>query len=64
VPSPEFDTLCGIARENKVILSIGIIEKDGGTLYCCALLIGKDGALLSKHRKVRGISHGRNRNNR
>ncbi|PSS10860.1 hypothetical protein M430DRAFT_69306 [Amorphotheca resinae ATCC 22711] len=52
VPSPEFDTLCGIARENKVILSIGIIEKDGGTLYCCALLIGKDGALLSKHRKL------------
>jgi predicted amidohydrolase len=40
------------ARENEVILSIGIIEKEGGTLYCTAILIGKDGELLHRHRKV------------
>ncbi|KAH7071838.1 putative nitrilase [Paraphoma chrysanthemicola] len=53
--SPEFDTVRAIAEENKVVLSIGIIEKDevgGTTLYCTAVLVGKDGVLLSSHRKL------------
>lgn len=53
--SPEFDTLRNIAKKNKVFLSIGIIEKDefgGSTLYCTAVLIGKDGKHLSTHRKL------------
>jgi predicted amidohydrolase len=33
---------------------VGIIEKEGGTLYCTAVLIGKDGKLLIRHRKVVG----------
>ncbi len=33
-------------------LVIGVIERDGGTLYCTALLLGADGSLLGKHRKV------------
>ncbi|KAF2710744.1 putative nitrilase [Pleomassaria siparia CBS 279.74] len=52
VSSPEFDILLGIAAKNKVFLSVGIIEKDGGTLYCTAVLIGRDGQLLSTHRKL------------
>jgi predicted amidohydrolase len=52
IPSPEFSFLQGIAEKNKVFISVGIVEKDGGTLYCTALLIGKDGSLLSRHRKV------------
>ena len=28
------------------------IERDGGTLYCTALFLGPDGALLGKHRKL------------
>jgi hypothetical protein len=31
---------------------MGIIEKDGRTFYCAAILIGKYGTLLSRHRKV------------
>jgi len=31
---------------------VGIIEKDGGTLYCTALLLSREGAILSRHRKV------------
>jgi nitrilase len=54
IPSPEFDVLRDTAEKNKVILSVGIIEKEGGTLYCTAVLIGKDGELLSRHRKVSG----------
>ncbi|KAJ9296349.1 hypothetical protein DTO217A2_8846 [Paecilomyces variotii] len=52
IPSVEMDQLCEIARENNVYLSVGIIEKDGGTLYCTALLLGRDGAILSRHRKL------------
>jgi predicted amidohydrolase len=52
IPSPEFDRLCSIAAENEVFLSVGIIEKEGGTLYCTALLIDKSGGLLYAHRKV------------
>jgi hypothetical protein len=55
IPSPEFDRICSVAEENKVLLSVGIIEKEGGTLYCTAILIDRDGSLLSTHRKVRDI---------
>ena len=53
--SPEFDTLRAIAETSGVFLYIGIIEKDdigGATLYCTGVLIGRDGTLLSSHRKV------------
>jgi hypothetical protein len=53
IPSPEFHLLQNIAKKNKVFLSVGIIEKEGGTLYCVSLLLGKDGSLLGRHRKVR-----------
>ncbi|EKS70286.1 nitrilase/cyanide hydratase and apolipoprotein N-acyltransferase [Burkholderia sp. SJ98] len=33
-------------------LVIGVIERDGGTLYCTALFLGPDGAYLGKHRKL------------
>jgi nitrilase len=40
------------ARHSGVYLVTGVIERDGGTLYCTALFHGPDGALLGKHRKV------------
>lgn len=52
ISSPEFDTLRAIAEKNNVFLSVGIIEKDGATLYCTAVLIDRGGKLLSAHRKV------------
>jgi predicted amidohydrolase len=52
ISSPEFTTLRGIAEKNNVFLSIGIIEKDGATLYCTAVLIDREGKLLNTHRKV------------
>ncbi|KAL2004050.1 hypothetical protein VTN02DRAFT_848 [Thermoascus thermophilus] len=52
VPSPECDQLSRIAKENSVHLQVGIIEKGGATLYCTTVLFGKDGSLLSKHRKL------------
>ncbi|KAI5922193.1 carbon-nitrogen hydrolase [Camillea tinctor] len=44
VPSPEADVIRNTAKSNQVYLQVGIIEKDGGTLYCTALLVGRDGA--------------------
>ncbi|KAI1326387.1 carbon-nitrogen hydrolase [Xylariaceae sp. FL0255] len=52
VPSPEADILVKMAKTHKVFLQVGIIEKDGGTLYCTALLLGRDGSILLKHRKL------------
>jgi nitrilase len=52
VPGPETARLGEMAREHALTLVIGVIERDGGTLYCTALFIGPDGALLGKHRKV------------
>jgi predicted amidohydrolase len=54
--SNEFDLVKKIAADSKIFVSIGIIEKDdqgGATLYCTSVLIGRDGELLSRHRKVR-----------
>lgn len=50
--SKQFDKLCLIAKQNKIFMSIGVIEKDNGTLYCTVLFISKKGELLGKHRKV------------
>ena len=52
VPGPAVDRLGAIAREHGLHLVIGVIERDGGTLYCTVLFFGPDGALLGKHRKV------------
>ena len=52
VPGPATDRLGELARAHGMHLVIGVIERDGGTLYCTALLIGADGSLLGKHRKT------------
>jgi nitrilase len=52
VPGPVVDRLGAIARVHHVHLVIGVIERDGGTLYCSALFLGPDGTYLGKHRKL------------
>ncbi len=52
VPGPESDRVGGIASEHGVNLVVGVIERDGGTLYCSVLFYGADGSLLGKHRKL------------
>jgi nitrilase len=52
VPGPASDTLGRIARENRIYLVIGVIERERGTLYCAVLFFAPDGSLLGKHRKV------------
>ena len=52
VPGPAVDALGRTARNNNVHLVIGVVERDGGTLYCTALFFSPDGLLMGKHRKV------------
>ncbi|WP_137679839.1 carbon-nitrogen hydrolase family protein [Aurantiacibacter suaedae] len=39
-------------RETGVFLVIGVIERDGGTVYCTALFFDGDRGLIAKHRKL------------
>jgi len=52
VPGPETDRLGESARAHAMWLVIGVIERDGGTLYCTALFFAPDGRLAGKHRKL------------
>jgi nitrilase len=38
--------------DHTVHLVVGVVERDGGPLYCTALIFGPDGTLLGKHRKL------------
>ncbi|MFM0379244.1 nitrilase [Paraburkholderia strydomiana] len=52
VPSVWTNRLGEIACDLKQYLVIGVIERDGGTLYCTAIFLAPDGRLLGKHRKL------------
>ena len=53
MPGPATRVRLGaVARDHGVHLVVGVVERDGGTLYCTALIFGPDGALLGKHRKL------------
>lgn len=52
VPGPVTQTLGEVARAHQLHLVIGVIEREGGTLYCTVLFFGDDGRLLGKHRKT------------
>jgi nitrilase len=52
VPGTACEALGKAAREAQVYLVIGVIERDGGTLYCTVLFFSSEGRLLGKHRKL------------
>jgi len=52
VPGPATQRLGEAARARGVWLTIGVIERDGGTLYCTVLFFAPDGRLAGKHRKL------------
>lgn len=52
VPGPAVESLGQVARDNDVYLVVGVIERDGGTLYCTILFFDNEGIYLGKHRKL------------
>jgi len=57
VPGPATQAIGQAAHRAGVHVAVGVIERDrdfgGGTLYCTLLLIGPDGEVLGKHRKLK-----------
>lgn len=53
VPSETTLALGQAAKKYGAFLVMGVVERDGGTLYCTVLYFGPDGNLLGKHRKLK-----------
>ncbi|KAK9141417.1 hypothetical protein Scep_011098 [Stephania cephalantha] len=51
-PAPELQRLSAMAAKYKVYLVMGVVEKDGYTLYCTVLFFDSQGNYLGKHRKL------------
>lgn len=55
IPGPEVERLCEAARVHDCTVVIGVNERDPkrlGTLFNTNIIIGPDGALLGRHRKL------------
>ncbi len=52
VPSLATEQLGRCARQTGIYLVIGVVEREGGTLYCSVLFFAPDGSYLGRHRKV------------
>lgn len=52
IPGPETARIGEMAAAMGAWMVVGVIERDGGTLYCTALYVDDTGAIRGKHRKV------------
>ncbi|KAJ7293489.1 carbon-nitrogen hydrolase [Mycena rebaudengoi] len=52
VPSAATSRIEAISKESGVFLVVGVIERDGGTLYCTVIFVDPLDGLLGKHRKL------------
>ena len=59
VPSPATNAISDACKEARVVASVGINERDGGTLYNTQLLFDADGTLIQRRRKITPTYHER-----
>ncbi len=59
VPSPATEAISKACKDAGLVVSIGINERDGGTLYNTQLLFDADGALIQRRRKITPTYHER-----
>jgi aliphatic nitrilase len=59
VPGPVTDALAAAARTRRMVLVVGVNERDGGSLYNTQLIFDADGALKLKRRKITPTYHER-----
>ncbi|CAN1251944.1 Bifunctional nitrilase/nitrile hydratase NIT4B [Linum perenne] len=52
ISGPEVERLAAMAGKYKAFLVMGVIERDGYTLYCTVLFFDAQGHYLGKHRKM------------
>ncbi len=53
VPGPEVEAIAAAARDARIHVAVGVVERCHGTLFCTLLLYGDQGELLLHHRKLR-----------
>ncbi len=53
IPGPTTDRLCEAARKAGSYVVMGLNERSGGSLYITQLIIGPDGEMLGRHRKLK-----------
>jgi nitrilase len=59
VPSPATDAIGEAARQAGMVVSIGVNERDGGTMYNTQLLFDSNGTLIQRRRKISPTYHER-----
>src|SRR5262244_3467205 len=59
VPSPATSAISEACKQAGVVVSIGVNERDGGTLYNTQLLFDADGMLIQRRRKISPTYHER-----
>lgn len=59
IPSPAVDAIAEAARAAGMVVSIGVNERDGASLYNTQLLFDADGTLLQRRRKIMPTYHER-----
>ncbi|MFC0454121.1 nitrilase-related carbon-nitrogen hydrolase [Rhodococcus jostii] len=59
VPSAVTHAIADAAREAGMVVSIGVNERDGGTLFNAQLLFDADGSLIQRRRKILPTYHER-----
>ncbi len=52
IPGKDSDRIADLARKYKLMIAVGLDEKEGDRLYDSAILVDKSGKLLWKHRKI------------
>ncbi|KAI0673414.1 carbon-nitrogen hydrolase [Trametes maxima] len=52
IPSPAITRIEQVSKELNVFLIVGIIERDGSTLYCTAVFVDPEQGYVGKHRKL------------
>jgi nitrilase len=59
IPSPTVDAIGAAARAAHQVVSIGVTERDGGSMYNTQLLFDADGTLIQRRRKISPTYHER-----
>ncbi|MBI1832033.1 MAG: carbon-nitrogen hydrolase family protein [Planctomycetes bacterium] len=52
IPGPSTEYFCALAKKHKIYIVVGLVERDGNLIYNVAVLIGPDGRIIGKYRKV------------
>jgi nitrilase len=59
VPSPSTASISSAAKQHSIVVSIGVNERDHGSLYNTQLLFDADGSLVQRRRKITPTFHER-----